>query len=242
MPTQIMLSKIAFASMRWALVGVVLFSVGWPADGLAALSPQTGQAFGQKLVDYAPNKRDEAVWVYKMTIDGQEIQPGVPFQAGNDWVSKMTIFLWNRTSKTVVFSDIVLGFPETGDGRTPETPQAMFNIDIGKLPAVAAFTGTGKPIPPPPGAEPLSFGPGRTLRIRVADYLAEINAYPDHIIALEQITHCVIFRGTFYFDDGMKWQPSGFSVPDPDHPGKYKYVEGRYFPGRPTPEHPPSTP
>ena len=58
---------------------------------------------------------------------------------------------------------------------------------------------------------------------------------------LSMVTRMDVHRGTSYFDDGMRWQTgSGFSVPDPAHPGSFKQLDlGRYFPGHPSQNWPP---
>jgi hypothetical protein len=211
-----------------------------PACLDTAIAAQSDPGNGQKLVEVGPQGRSDAVWVTKIIIGDQEVHPGTPFQAGNDWLGKMSISLENRTNKTIEFSTIVLGFPETGDGRTQ--PQRMFDLHLGRPPAVDAFNDrTGKPIPIDPAIKPLSFVPNQTLEIRVADYMGELKAYVERSLALAQVTHCVIHRGTFFFSDGMRWNTGGFSVPDPDHPGKFTDMAGRYFPsdGRRVPQYSP---
>ena len=211
-----------------------IMSLGLICAAVIPAAAQNGLESGQKLIEQAANKRDQAVWVSKITVDGEEVHPGIPFQAGNDWLEKMSISLTNRTAKTIIYVCITLGFPETGDGRTPATPQRMLNIIVGRLSAVAAFSGrTGKPLFIDPATKPLSLLGYRTLEIRVGDYMADLKTYVEPSMPVTQIKHCEIHRTSFFFDDGMRWDAGGFALPDPDHPGRYKYVEGRYFPGRP---------
>ncbi|HEY3826339.1 MAG TPA: hypothetical protein VGL82_17360, partial [Bryobacteraceae bacterium] len=44
------------------------------------------------------------------------LQPIVPFEWNEDWLQNTTLYLLNRTNKTIVFGQIGLWFPETGDG------------------------------------------------------------------------------------------------------------------------------
>jgi hypothetical protein len=41
-----------------------------------------------------------------------------------------------------------------------------------------------------------------------------------------------VYLSAFYFADGMEWGLGRYSVPDPDHPGKFKPLPANYFPGK----------
>lgn len=75
------------------------------------------------------------------------VQPVTPFQAGSDWLQKMTISLINRTNKTIVFGEVILDFLDTGDCRS--LPCVGVALRVGQRPAIDAYDGrTGRPRKP----------------------------------------------------------------------------------------------
>lgn len=217
---------------------------------LAALTwPQT-QAYGvttARLIEVDPQHRTDAVAITAVTIGGSPVQCGLvtsphdvqavtPIQADDDWLKNTTIVLLNRTNKMIVFGQIVLAFPETGAG-TSENPQRVFAVTIGRLPPSVAISGsTGKPLSQDPQRASLLFAPGQKLEIHLADYIDQIRASIEAVVPSAVVTKCRIHMGSFVFDDGMRWDGT-YSVPDPQHPGKFNQLDGKYFPG--TPKWPP---
>lgn len=207
-----------------------------------------------RTVFIAPQGRMHPVTIEKVTVRDQVIQlgikaltwrdeqPATQFQSDKNWLKNMSIFLKNRTDKTIVCAVIGLWFPETGDGRTQAVTH--YYIDLGQLPEIDSFTKTGQKIPPDPNSQPLLFAPGKTLVIHVADYITAtqdtLEQFPGLLAAvnkppLSQITKVVIAPKKFFFDDGMRWTDlEEFGVPDPNQPGQFTNMErGRYFPGDP---------
>ncbi|MGD0870210.1 MAG: hypothetical protein ABSB88_11705 [Bryobacteraceae bacterium] len=157
-------------------------------------------------------------------------QSAPPFQADDDWLQNVTIYLFNRTNKTIVWAGVQIGFPQTGDGRSPATPQHTYNITVGRRPAVANFSPrTGQPMPL--HDIPLSFAGGRTQAIRLSEYIDQIR-YTIQDALFAPVTSIRINPAYFIFDDGMSWSPGGhFATPDQEHPGKWKPMPHDYFPG-----------
>ena len=57
----------------------------------------------------------EDQWIQPGTSAGaHEVRAGKPFQADEDWLKNMPIFLKNRTDKVIVRADVQLWFPDTG--------------------------------------------------------------------------------------------------------------------------------
>jgi len=209
---------------------------------LAVACPNSGivPAFAaDKVIEVDPQHRSDPVMITKVTLGDSEVQcgliaspfqlqPVVPIQAGDDWLQNVTIYLFNRTNKTVVYVQIVLGFPETGDGI--QRPMRVHHITLGQLPPSVAVTGSGQPIRRDLTRKAMSFAPGQTLLIDVGVYFDQIRASVEPKMAFTAITKCIIRRSAFYFDDGMRWDGE-YSVPDPERPGKWKYMDQRYFPG-----------
>lgn len=164
------------------------------------------------------------------TID----QPVTPFQAGSDWLRQMTISLVNRTSKTIVFGGISLHFMDTGDCSQAE-PCVGAQLRFGQRPLIDAYDGrTGQPLRPEHPERPsLDWKPETTIVVHVSDDIAEIEeGLASRGFSLAAVTKVNVYRGVFYFDDGMAWSLGRFAVPDPAHPGKFKELPADYFPGR----------
>ena len=157
-------------------------------------------------------------------------QPVPPFQPGDDWLQNVIIYLFNRTNKTIVHAAVLIDFPQTGDGSSPATATRSYNIGLGLRPAVANFSPrTGKPMPQ--DAPPLLFPGGQTLAIPLHDHADRMwDSVRDKLSA--PITRIKIELAYFVFDDGMSWSQGGhFSVPDQEHPGKWRPMPDDYFPG-----------
>jgi hypothetical protein len=193
---------------------------------------------GEKMVSGGGGSPYDAVSISNVTVEGMAVGSLKPFQAGDDWIQSMSISLKNRTNKTIVYVYVLLGFPEAGDGKT--VPYAAQRIELGRPPAVDRARRDGLLAYVDPSQKPLSFAPGETLEIHVADYIPQIKAVVERKMYLSTITICRIHLMFCYFQDGMRWTAgNGFGLPDPDHPGRFKYFEGGYFPGNPTQNWPP---
>jgi hypothetical protein len=210
----------------------------WPPS-LAAQTQSTG---GEKLVEVQGiQSRADAVMITKVTVGDSEVQCGLvvvpnkvqpvtPFQAGSDWLQEMSISLFNRTNRKIVFADVTLEFPETGDGIS--WPVRVYPIQLGRLPQVAAFSGrTGQPLPQDPARKPIAFLPGPTLVIHVGDYIDGIRESLADLMPFADVSKCLIRIGPFFFEDGMRWDSGGFAVPDPERRGRFKRLDDDYFPG-----------
>src|SRR5882724_4117275 len=101
---------------------------GWLAGRIAPVAAANpGKYLGTKAVYIDRQTRMDPVTIEKVTVGGQQIQPGVstgpredkpgtPFQADEDWLKNMSIVLKNRTDKVIVRVEVQLFFPDTGDG------------------------------------------------------------------------------------------------------------------------------
>ncbi len=160
------------------------------------------------------------------------IQPVTPFEAAGDWLRQTTISLINRTSKTIVFAEINLHFLDTGDCRT--LPCVGVQLRLGRTPAVDAYDGrTGRPLrPETPDRPTLDWKPEQTIVVHVSDYLPEIEEDLADFLPVMSVRNVNVYRGVFYFDDGIQWSLARYSVPDPEHPGKFKELPADYFPGK----------
>jgi hypothetical protein len=67
--------------------------------------------------------------------------------------------------------------------------------------------------------------------IHVGDYLGTIRESLERLFPSIEVSKCHISVGTFFFEDGMRWDSGGFAVPDPEHRGRFKRLDDDYFPG-----------
>ncbi len=210
---------------------ILLATIVWPIAIFAA----------DKTVSVEHQHRDEPVLIYSVKVGNVEVQSGmvdgfngylpvVPFDGDADWLQNASISLLNRTNKTIVYGNIALMFPETGDG-SAQQPMSTYYLIFGRIPDVAAFTGSGQPLRQPSTWSPAALLPGQTMTLSLAD---QINRVKNSIVRIpfSAVTTCNIRRVLFFFDDGMKWDGK-FYVPDSAYPGQWSLVGGRYFPGIP---------
>ena len=126
-------------------------------------------------------------------------------------------------------------FLDTGDCRS--LPCAIEEIHLGQMPSVAAYDSrTGQPLKPEhPERQALDWKPGQTLAVRVADYVDEIEKrlsnHPNHL-PVDAVSKVAVHIGPFFFADGMRWFGLRYSIPDPEHLGKFKDLPESYFPGK----------
>lgn len=225
--------------MKYGKVVLAFLALTLPAAGWTA-------TLGTKTVDldFLITKFD-AVAITKVTVGGQQIQAGLgdafgkqrkagrPFEADEDWLRNMSIFLTNRTDKVIVCAEIELLFLDTGDGTTPDRAVTTYTITVGQRPEWSMYFRNGTKRTPDPAWKPLSLAPGKTLEIRVADYIDAIQSLVEERMLFSQLTRVFISRQDVYFEDGMRWDAvaRGYYVPEPSHPGHYTKLADDFFPG-----------
>lgn len=199
------------------------------------------KSLGTKTVNIYDQNRMYAVSLTKVIVAGQQIQPGLstggaqelrpgtPFQADEDWLKNTSITLQNRTDRIIVRAEIMLLFPDTGDGISQ--PITEYMITLGQRPEINTYTTRGEKIRPEPDKKPLLFAPGQTVVVPLADYIDSIQSTVEARLSFSQVTRLVIRPFQFYFVDGMRFDERGFAVPDPDHLGQYKNLGPKFFPG-----------
>lgn len=186
----------------------------------------------------------DAVLISNVALAGKTVECGLfikptvvqrvtPFQAGSDWLREMTISLINRTNKTIEFGSIIFHFLDTGDCSSAQ-PCVGASLTFGQMPAIDAYEGrTGRPIKPEhPERPPLDWKPEQTIVVHVSDYIDEMERNLADFMPVTAVTKVNVYRGPFYFEDGLQWSVGRFSVPVPDHPGKFKELPADYFPGK----------
>ena len=213
-----------------ALLAIALWSTSGVVSAVAA----------EKVIQVEGQQRTDPAMITKVTLGSAELQCGVvvsprevqpvtPFQAGDDWIENLTLYLFNRTDKTITFANIRIGFPEIGDGSS-QRPMRSDYITLGRIPPAVAFSAsTGQPLRQSARRKAMTFPPGQLLLIDVGTYANSIKGSVDSM-PFASITKITIQVSSVYFDDGMKWNGE-YYAPDPEHPGKFTRLDGNYFPG-----------
>jgi len=211
------------------------------------------KSVGTKMVYIDAQYRVDPVTITKVIVGDQEIQPGLstgprevrpgaPFQADEDWLKTMSIFLRNRSDKVIVRAEVQFFFPDTGDG-SPSQSVTAYTATLGQRPDIDSFGSHGQKLAPEPNRPALLVAPGKALIFRVGDYLDEMQSLVEQKLSFSQVTRIAIRRLQVYFADGMRWDDlHGFGIPDPDHPGQFTYMDrNRFFPGDRRSDWPPPT-
>jgi len=126
---------------------------GWRIARVAAVNP--GKSLGTKTVNIYDQNRMHAVAITKVIVAGEQIQPGVstggvqevrqgtPFQADDEWLKNTSITLQNRTDKMIVRAEIMLLFPDAGDG-SASRPLIEYMITLGQRPEINSYNSRGE--------------------------------------------------------------------------------------------------
>lgn len=208
----------------------------------AATLAYPGADAAQRQIEVDPPNSKNPVMITKVTAQGYEIQchllnpPGLPqfqpiapFEWGDDWLQNLDIEIFNRTNKAIAFGRITLSFPESKT--MPNAPTAVIHLDFGIAPP-NDFLANGQPFPHRSGEQPVSLAPGKSLVIHAADYADTIRRALDGVKPGWVPNRMAIGEGYFLFSDGMRWSFRRYSIPDPEHPGRWIYQEPSYFPGK----------
>ena len=134
-----------------------------------------------------------------------------------NWLRTLSFVLRNRTTEKIAGVDIVLQTPETGWMWGPQ-------FSFGQLPAVAAYTGDGKPIPQT--REPIAFNPCEEMTLTLADDQHDLSKLGAQPLPISQ----VYARLRVYLEDGLAWTAYSYEKPVPEHPGQWVKTGGPYFP------------
>jgi hypothetical protein len=158
---------------------------------------------------------------------GEAQDPITPFSADDDWIRNLTVYVLNRTNRTIVYASLNLGFPETTVGQT----QAFFPLFLGRIPESIPFDSHGAPIRRPEGSQPIRFRPGQTMAIHLGDYIDQIRARVEPMMPFASLTAISVNFGRFFFADGMSWS-GRFRAMDPQG-STWREMDPDYFPGDP---------
>jgi len=204
------------------------------------VKPETAAAQMQRQVESPIATKIEPVVVTKITHRNVAVQPGrfvkpaeaapdpvTPFPADDDWVQNLTVYLLNRTNRTVVYASVYFSFPETTDWATRS--RAVFPLTLGRIPPSVTVDMNGRPPQQRPESQPILFTPGQTMAIHLGDYIDRIKADVESVRPLAALTQVSVSFGRFFFADGMQWN-GGYRVLDPQA-ASWRRMDRDYFPG-----------
>jgi hypothetical protein len=213
----------------WALT----ISVFWLAahcvspEGVAA-SP------GWKVVTPGPVARNSPVVVTKVTLGDVLVQKGrfiksrteaedpiTRFQADDDWVENLTVYLLNRADKPIVHGFVQFTFPDAAG--------AGDQLELGNIPAGFAFSREGKAVVRP-RAGPFQFGPKQVIAIHLRDYIGQFRDGVAPQAQLSSLSQMHVILSGFDFEDGMRWDGAAYETMDPGT-HIWRLMEQSYFPG-----------
>lgn len=170
---------------------------------------------------------DDLMWVHmghNLPIRGREFREAYKFQAGDDWLRKLSLLIKNRTSKEIVYISLTMKFPQT----KAEGPMVEDNIAYGHIPDAVAFNGKGEKLPQVSN-QPLSVGPDQEIALALAEHESEIRVGLERVQPFSTISLCYI-EYELYFADGMAWWLGRYMAPVPTQPGKFVAMDMQYFP------------
>jgi hypothetical protein len=221
----------------WALL-FFLFISTTPSFGQTTSSStpaQGGAATVARTVRVDATPPDAPFKIVKVMINSAEVEPGVPFQAGDDWFNQICVVVKNTSRKNIVYVWGQLRFPETGDA-TAEHLAVLDRIGVGRRPEHARssdVTSRNAGIPvwaraQVDGAEIL-VPPGRETAVPVVDPFDHIKAAIEARQPLSSVTICEIGLNHLYFDDDTSWLSGMYFRADPSTPGKYIRISQKEF-------------
>jgi hypothetical protein len=189
-------------------------------------------AFGQ----VAPGTSSKTLQVYRtlpnapiaivrVLYQGKEVKPGVPFEAGDNWLEHVSVVVKNISSSSdIIYVNITGDLPETGEGTTT-SPRVLAMNTVGRRPEAAMVSPrTGRRYPQIPG-EPITLEPDQELTMSLLgkSYVEDFRSFITAKQPLSTVTQCSISVASVYFADGTKWSHF-YSEPDTTTPGRYKSI------------------
>jgi hypothetical protein len=220
---------------RWALLFFLFISTtSIFGQGTSSSMPaQEGAATVARTVQLDAMAPDAPAKIVKVMLNGTEVKPGVPFQAGDDWFNRLQVVIKNMSRKNIVFAAGQLRFPETGDA-SAEHLAIMDRFSIGRRPEDARASN----VTSPPGAVGLQAHvdgveilvvPGQETAVSIVDPFDHIKAGIEVRQPLSSVTTSAIGLHTLYFDDGTTWLSGLYFRADPSTPGRYIRISQKEF-------------
>jgi hypothetical protein len=164
----------------------------------------------------------DPVAIVKLMRGAVEIQPDIPFEAGDDWLKEISVVVRNISTSKITYISVAAHLPETGDG-TKESPRVGGGNAVGKKPEHAMYSALTGERRQEAAADPIDLEPGKDLAmplIAERDYTT-VKSLIEATHALSTIRTCDVWVTTIFFDDGTKWAPTNYWRPQEAKPGAY---------------------
>ncbi len=225
--------------LRDAFIGsALLIAFSFAVAALWSIPGTVAAADSLRQVEVPRARKVDPMVVTKVTLGNDLVQgpnyyggPAgpTPFRANDDWIQNLAIHFLNRTDLTIVYANILVGYPETTAGGTK--PLHVSILNLGRIPDGLTVDKDGKLHEQRPDAKPLFFGPDQTLVVRLGDHMDQIASSRLPLSALTQVK---IILSSCYFANGMRFAGNSFSTFDPRNPGHWQSLGLTYFPGDPS--------
>jgi hypothetical protein len=178
-----------------------------------------------KTIHLFPTLPHEPVVIVRVMRGTAEIKPDVPFQAGDDWLTEISVVVKNVSSSKIVYMGIDAHLPETGAGTREDARVAAGNA-VGKLPEPAMYSALTGQRKPETRNLPIDLEPGRELVMPIVskDDYSYIKQMIEAKEPIASVTRTEVYVDAVYFADGTKWSPAHYYRPDGSAPGKYTVV------------------
>jgi len=172
------------------------------------------------------------VTIIRVLYQGKQVEPGMPFEAGDNWLRGVSVVLKNVSPSDVVLINIFGDVPETGAGTTG-SPRVPVANGVGRKPEVAMYSPLTGQRKSEDASEPINLEPGKELTIPLLskEYYEDFDSLVTAKQPLSSITKCEISVATVYFSDGTKWA-HGYWEPDASTPGRYKPISSDDWQGK----------
>jgi uncharacterized surface protein with fasciclin (FAS1) repeats len=187
-------------------------AAGPPPPEVVPAAPATQQRTRDRVVKLYSWPNEPVKIVAVKLRGGEQINPGIPFRAVDDWVRGLTLTVTNVSKKPVCFIHVELHLPRPDDATGEAANDAlMFACD-----PVTALT-----------PNPLMPGKSMDMVLTDSDYVAheallERYGYPPSVINLELKVREVEFFG----EKDRKWSKGQMMRQDPNSPGDW-HPEGQ---------------
>lgn len=152
----------------------------------------------------------EPIEIQTVRIKGTSVNFNQNFLYGNAWFDGLTISVKNVSNKTVVFIDLALIFPPSG-----EASRASDHMLYGQYPLPPGETDDAPPIEKQPPLQPVE-----TATLTLDDY-AGTRDYLNDVGQPQSIKELEIEISEVIFSDGTKWSGGLMMRRDPNAPNKW---------------------
>jgi hypothetical protein len=212
---------------------LLLMSISVAVSSMSAQAAPSGGATALRTVILErslprPLLPDDPVKIVMVLLEGVEVKTGihalpadnagVPFQAGDDWFSHLTVVLKNISAKPIVYASIQVFFPEIAE-----------HNEVGVRPRHARYS-RGE-LRDDTARKPIRIEPGQEFSMSAIDpdRFDEIKQNVASQQSLSSITNIRLELGTVYFGDGTEWAGGVHYRPDLSAPGKYVVISQQEF-------------